>query len=222
MSLSKVWLAGLLLVGTGAGAADAVSVNFDKDKADALPEGFKASMTVNKKESKNGEVPGAWKVVADAKAGSAPNVLSLAEIKDATGYNLCWNDKLAFKNGVIEAKVRGDKGAIDQGGGILWRAKDSNNYYVARYNPLEGNFRLYVVKDGDRKQLATTKTKLAVPAGEWFTIKVSHDGDKIEAFLNDEKLLEATDATLPDSGGVGFWTKADAATSFDDLVVTAK
>jgi hypothetical protein len=30
-------------------------------------------------------------------------------------------------------------GKEDQGGGLVWRAMDSNNYYVARYNPLEDN-----------------------------------------------------------------------------------
>jgi hypothetical protein len=215
MYAMRTWVLGVVM-GLAMSVDAAEALNFDKDKEGALPEGFKGGATKAKEDS------GVWKIVADAKASSAPNVLALTEIKDASGYNLCWNEKLSFKDGTIEAKVRGDKGEIDQGGGLVWRTKDSNNYYVARYNPLEGNFRLYYVKAGERKQLATTKTKLTVPSNQWFTIKIVHDGDKIEAHLNGEKLLEATDASLPDAGGVGFWTKADAATSFDDLVVTAK
>ncbi len=38
-----------------------------------------------------------------------------------------------------------------------------------------------------------------------------HRDDKIEGWLNGKKLLEATDMTFIEAGGVGVWTKADAA-----------
>ena len=53
----------------------------------------------------------------------------------------------------------------------------------------------------------------------WFTIRIVHREEKIEGWLDGKKLLEAIDRTFPDAGGIGFWTKADAASSFDDLVV---
>jgi hypothetical protein len=56
-------------------------------------------------------------------------------------FNLCWTKDIAFEDGEIEVKVRADTGKEDQGGGLIWRARDANNYYVARYNPLENNFR---------------------------------------------------------------------------------
>ena len=70
--------------------------------------------------------------------------------------------RVAFK------AVRGKK---DQGGGIVWRYQDANNYYVARMNPLEDNYRVYQVVAGERIQLAT-KEDLKVPVGEWHTLKV--------------------------------------------------
>jgi hypothetical protein len=123
---------------------------------------------------------------------------------------------MAFRDGQLEVKMRANTGKIDQGGGLIWRARDANNYYVARYNPLEANFRLYFVKDGQRQMLAD-RGGLGIKTGEWFTLKIIHRGDKIEGWLNGEKLLEATDRTFPEGGGIGFWTKADAATSFADL-----
>ena len=90
-----------------------------------------------------------------------------------------------------------------------------------RYNPLETNLRLYVVKDGNRRMLADAG-KLDIKTGEWFTIKVVQQGDLIEGWLNGKKLLEKKDRTIPSSGGVGFWTKADAASSFKDLRVWAE
>jgi hypothetical protein len=95
--------------------------------------------------------------------------------------------------------------------------KDRDNYYVARWNPLERNFRVYYVKDARRVQLATADVE-ADPA-LWHTILVRHSGRRIECLLDGAKLLEAEDGTLPDAGGAGVWTKADAATSFDDLRV---
>ena len=101
----------------------------------------------------------------------------------------------------------------------IWRVEDKDNYYVARYNPLENNFRLYYVKDAARKILASATPRLEIKAGEWFTIRIVQQGPRIECWLNGEKLLTVTDVTLTRAGGVGLWTKADATTSFDDFSV---
>jgi hypothetical protein len=45
-------------------------------------------------------------------------------------------------------------------------------------------------------------------------------GDHIECFLDGQKHLEARDTTFSEPGLVGLWTKADARTEFDDLVVS--
>lgn len=37
----------------------------------------------------------------------------------------------------------------------MFRVKDSDNYYIARANALEGNVRLYRVVNGDRQQFGT-------------------------------------------------------------------
>ena len=112
--------------------------------------------------------------------------------------------------------VRGQK---DQGGGVLWRFQDPNNYYVARMNPLEDNYRLYKVVAGRRTQLAT-KEGLKVPANEWHRLKVTQAGDRIECSLDGTRHIEATDKTITKPGKVGLWTKADAQTYFDNFQVT--
>jgi len=162
-----------------------------------------------------------WAVVRHAGAPGEPRkVLSLTKIHDGSRgvFNLCWNPQVGFQDGVIEVKVRASTGAIDQGGGIIWRTRDANNYYVARYNPLERNFRLYFVKEGKRQMLAD-RGGLGIKTGEWFTLKIVHRGDIIEGYLNGEKMWNITDKTFQAAGGIGFWTKADAATSFGDLKV---
>ena len=112
--------------------------------------------------------------------------------------------------------VSGDE---DQGGGPIWRCKDENNYYICRFNPLEGNYRIYKVVNGKRKQLDTTR--IETEPGKWYAVRVTMVGEHITCYLDGRKLLGVWDSTFEDFGMVGFWTKADAVTRFDDLVVRA-
>ena len=110
---------------------------------------------------------------------------------------------------------------VDQGGGLVWRYQDPDNYLIARYNPLEGNFRLYKVIDGKRIQIAG-KEDLDLKSGEWHTMQVAMEGERIECKLNGKQLFEAKSGDLDKPGKVGLWTKADAVTSFDDLSIRGK
>jgi hypothetical protein len=123
-----------------------------------------------------------------------------------------------FLEGRIECAVRADSGKVDQGGGVAWRIKDENNYYICRFNPLESNIRVYFVKDGKREQLATAEVE--TKAGDWHTLRVDHNGKHIVCSLDGKKLLEVDDETFPNAGGIGFWTKADARTSFDNMTIS--
>jgi hypothetical protein len=187
---------------------------FEDVPHDGLPAGWKSDAT-----NKQGP-PSTWSVIEDYETTSGVNILALRNVQDnpRPTFNICWASTPVFQDGEIEVKVRGDSGKIDQGGGPIWRVKDASNYYVARYNPLENNFRLYYVKDGDRKMIADAGN-IPIKAGEWFTIRIVHKGDKIEGWLNGKRLLDANDKTLSEAGGFGVWTKADAASSFDDFAV---
>lgn len=188
--------------------------DFDGDATGTLPEGWKAEGTHQK-----GRVA-TWEVIADPSAPSKPNVLALTAVNHDSGsaYNLCLTDRISFQDGTIEVSLRAESGAEDQGGGPIWRVKDKNNYYICRANPLESNFRVYYVKDGTRKQLASAR--LDIPSNQWHTIKIEHHGSHIVCSFNGQKLLEAEDSTLPEAGGIGLWTKADAVTAFDNVIVT--
>jgi hypothetical protein len=206
------WLGVSSAVILAAVAAPAYAVELSFDKDGRLPVGWKADATGGK--------PADWQVVRDAKAVSAPHVLSIVRINDKArgNFNLFWSPGVRFHDGNITVNVRANGGDIDQGGGLIWRVLDGNNYYIARYNPLERNLRLYYVKDGARKLLADAPG-LTIGSHEWFALKVAHHGARIRVWLNDQKLIEATDDTFPGPGGVGVWAKADAASSFDNLSV---
>lgn len=192
-----------------------VQMAFDADAAGALPPGWKVEAT-------HGEGPLAtWQVIAKDGAKSGANVLALTSANHTSGsaFNLCWTDRTRFKDGTLEVSMKADSGESDRGGGLIWRAQDKDNYYICRANPLEDNFRVYFVKNGARKQLESASVK--IPSGVWHTIRVEQAGDHILCWLNGEKLLDVHDSTFPSEGGIGLWTKADAASQFDDLAVFA-
>jgi hypothetical protein len=156
-------------------------------------------------------------VVAD---DSAPSKSGYALAQTAAGpnalFNLCVADGPTYKDVEASVAFKAVQGKLDQGGGLVWRYQDADNYYIARMNPLEDNFRVYKVIGGKRIQLGT-KEDLKVPAGTWHTLKVTMKGDHVECFLDGTKYLEAKDDAIKDAGKVGLWTKADAQTHFDQF-----
>lgn len=185
--------------------------SFDKDAVGKAPAGWKIA-SPSPAEGKS-----AWTVVADPSAPTPPNVFSLT-VPEGTdsGYNLAMAEKIAVKDVDLSVKLRANGGKNDQGGGLIWRYKDEKNYYVCRINPLEGNYRVYKVVDGKRTQLQSADVN--TDSGKWYTLRVVMTGNQMICYLDGQKLLEASDDTFKDAGLVGLWTKADAATSFDNVV----
>ncbi len=140
---------------------------------------------------------------------------------DKTDYRfpLCIFDGFSAKNVDLSVKFKAVMGSVDQAGGIVWRYKDKDNYYVLRVNALENNFRIYHVVAGKRQQFSGANIK--VTPNMWHTIRVISIDNKFEAFFNDKKLIESTDNTFTTAGKVGLWTKADSYTLFDDFTIKA-
>jgi hypothetical protein len=184
-----------------------------KDDVGKVPAGWKSDKT--------GKGEGSvWKVVADETAPSKTSLV-LAQTAESPGnvFNLCVADQPSLTDVEAMVSFKAVKGKMDQGGGIVWRYQDANNYYIARMNPLEDNFRVYKVIAGKRIQLET-KEDLKVPTGEWHNLKIKMVGDRIECFLDGKKYLDAKDDAIQKAGKVGLWTKADAQSHFDQF--TAK
>ena len=100
-------------------------------------------------------------------------------------------------------------------------SEELTNYYIARMNPLEDNFRVYKVVDGKRSK-EFQNVEIKIPAGEWHTLKIKQVGDHIECFLDGKKYLDVKDDSITKAGKVGLWTKADAQSHFDMFTVSGK
>ena len=182
--------------------------NFEDAKIDALPDDFSNQMT-----GKGGLKK--WKTTEDHTAPSPPNVLALTP-QVVYHFNMTINEKETYDDLEIIVKFKAVKGEIDQGGGPVWRYQDPDNYYIARANPLENNFRVYKVVNGNRLQMNSARLK--VTTNEWHTINIINRKDRIQCYYDGRLYLEVADDTFK-SGKIGLWTKADAVTYFDDLEV---
>ncbi len=199
---------GVLLTGLALAAAP---MDFESAQAGSLPKEWSAAKT--------GAGPGSvWEIREDASAPAGPKTLVQTSAEGPKAlFNLCVTDGPRSADVELSVSLKSLAGDIDTGGGLLWRYQDENNYYVARLNPNEENFRLYKVVNGIRKQLATAESDAA--EGKWHTMRIVHRGGAIQCHLNGKLLLEATDTEISKPGKIGLWTKADAVTAFDALSV---
>ena len=184
--------------------------NFDSVEIGKMPNDFSNQLTGK------GDL-GKWEVIKDDTAPSLSNVIAQTS-QEYFGYHFSMtiNEKEIFEDFELIVKFKGVKGREDQGGGPVWRYQDNNNYYIARANPLENNYRVYKVVNGNRIQMDSARLKVA--SNEWHTIKIIARKDQIQCFYDGRLYLEVKDNTFQ-KGKVGLWTKADAVTYFDDLEV---
>ena len=127
----------------------------------------------------------------------------------------CVKSGTAIADGFVEVNFKPISGHEDQAGGLIWRWKDGDHYYVARANALENNVSLYYTERGTRKTL--TYVAAPVSPGTWHTLRVEFVGVRIVVALDDQRLIEFNDTHIGGAGAVGVWTKADSVTAFDDF-----
>jgi hypothetical protein len=130
----------ILFGATVAGAAQ--PVGFDGDTVGAPPKGWIIAMT--------GRGTPKWTVERDDTAPSKGQVLKQS---GTATYPLAFKDGTNVKDGFVEVKFKALSGSEDRAGGLVWRAKDANNYYVVRANALEDNVVLYKTVNGTRSSL---------------------------------------------------------------------
>ena len=186
----------------------AQTVNFDSDPVGSAPAGWTCGVT-------GGGSP-RWAVTADPSAPSKPNVLK----QTGSGtFPWCVKSGTSLADGFVEVKFKPVSGGEDQAGGLVWRWKDGDNYYVVRANALENNVSLYYTERGRRKTLKYVDAPVA--AGAWHTLRVEFAGTRLVVSLDGKRTIEFEDKHISGPGAVGVWTKADSVTAFDDFAYGA-
>lgn len=192
-------------------------IDFESEIPGKLPTGFVANATHKAKKIQ-------WNVIDD----NGNKVVEQQAENSSRCFNLLILDSLAYKDISASVKIKANSGKIDQGGGLVWRYRDKNNYYVVRANPLEDNVVLYKVENGNRTDLplvgkGRTYGIDVPPLGNgWNTLKLVVKSDLFTVSLNNKELFKVEDKTFTDGGKIGFWTKADAITYFDDLKISTE
>lgn len=178
--------------------------NFDKEAVGSLSAGWVAGVT--------GKGSPRWTVEADASAPSKPNVLRQSGHGD---FPWCVRRDVDLPDGFVEVRFKPISGREDQAGGVVWRWKDRDNYYVARANALENNVSLYYTEAGRRKTIKYVDAP--VPGNTWHTLRAEFKGDHIRVLLDGMAYIDLKDSHITGAGAVGVWTKADSVTAFDDF-----
>lgn len=198
-----------VLAALAVSVAAAQTVNFDNTAVGKLPRHWISTKT--------GAGEPKWTVATDDSAPSKPMVLKQSGV--AT-YPLCIKGDTHVKDGFVAVNFKAVAGKQDQAGGVIWRCKDVDNYYVARANALEDNVTIYHTSQGRRVAFKNVDTKVA--PGQWHSLRVDFAGNQFTVTLDGKKVIEATDDSFPDAGKVGVWTKADSVTLFDDFTYGSK
>ncbi|MCE9595762.1 MAG: hypothetical protein K8S98_16355 [Planctomycetes bacterium] len=200
---------------TGVVRALGVDADFEDAVVGVLPDGWRVA------ETNGAGTPATWKVDQEGEGKDANRFVRLAETKNAGAtFNVLLSKSEIAADFELSVKLRADSGAEDQGGGVVWRAQGANDYYVARWNPLEKNLRTYKVEHGRRSMLSSVDVDANVK--DWHELAVRARGDEFEISFGTKRVAIVDDATFLGDGHFGLWTKADAATSFDDLHVDWK
>jgi hypothetical protein len=195
MNPSMIGAAATALVAT----AGAQSVDFSGEAVGAPPSGWACGVT--------GRGAPKWAVAPDDEGKG--NVL----LQSGSGtFPWCVKSGTTVADGSVETTFKPIAGREDRAGGVVWRWKDSDNYYVARANALENNVSLYYTERGSRRTLKYVDAPVA--SGTWHTLKVEFAGTRIVVALDGKRYIEMDDAHISGAGAVGVWTKADSVTAF--------
>jgi hypothetical protein len=195
----------LVGIATAAVSASGLAGTFAADAVGAAPAGWLCGVT--------GRGQPHWAVVADP---AAPSGSGKVLLQDGSGtFPWCVRSGTAIADGFVEVKFKPIRGREDQAGGVVWRWKDGDHYYVARANALENNVSLYYTENGSRKTLKYVDAPVA--SGAWHTLRVDFTGTRIAVSLDGKRHIDVDDSHITGPGAVGVWTKADSVTAFDDF-----
>ena len=130
----------------------------------------------------------------------------------------------AIRDGFVEVRFRPLQGRRDRAGGVIWRWRDTDNYYMARANALENNVVAYKIVGGRRMDLKHVGGSASdygvatrVASSTWHRLRVDFSGPESAVQFDGALLFTVRDETFLEAGQVGLWSKADSVTQFEEF-----
>jgi hypothetical protein len=197
-----------LLAGLSLFAANGTIINFDTAPLGQTPPGWSASPH--------------WEIRKDQSAPTQPYVLAqISNDPSDKRYPLAILNSLTFDDGDMSVRIKPVAGHAVQGGGLVWRYRDENNYYLARADVHERTVSVYKVQDG-RSTLLLPGVRRDIPSNSWSILKISARGNRFQVYMDHRRILQVWDNTFKGPGKVGLWSAGEAVTYFDDFRVFPK
>lgn len=216
----------LLAIVITANAAEKV-FDFSELSAGDKPAGFKSLL------AGSGE-PGKWEIVYDeapqtmktfsTRAATSSSVRPvLAQLsKDPTDerFPIFVYDEEIFDDFTFTTRFKIVDGVQEQMAGVVFRLTDQNNFYVARANAKDGNFRFYKVLNGMRGTLIGPS--MEIKKGVWYELSIECKGNEITILLDGKEVMPKLKDNSFSKGKIGFWTKSDSVAYFSGAKITYK
>lgn len=182
----------------------AATLNFNDSKIGQIPAGWQSGVT--------GDGRSHWSVETENTAPSQPNVLKQSAVGT---FPWCVYQQVSLTDGFVETKFKPLSGKEDRAGGVIWRWKNAEMFYVARANALEDNVAIYHTIGSRRTTLKSVDVK--VTASEWHTLRVDFHGSRFVVSFDGKPVIQIDNEKIRGAGLMGLWTKEDSVTAFDDF-----
>ena len=207
---SLVWVVALgVLSSTGK------VINFDTGPLGKTPPEWTVSMT------NHGRAP-QWEIRRDGSAPTQPYVLAqVAADPIGDRFPMAILNGVSLRDGDVSVRIKPVSGHDVQAGGVVWRYRDENNYYLARASALDDNVAVFKVENG-RRTAILPGVKHEIPTNAWSIMRVSVRGNRFQVYMDHRRVLQGYDNTFMGAGGVGLWTVGDSVTYFDDFRVSPR
>jgi len=218
----RIFLLGMLVAlvpGNWVAAADfnILQWTFDKDAPGDRPSGVVIGQA-------NAEA-GRWEVAADTTVGSTKHVLGrIPSDRPNPAPQVIFLDSVETMNLDLTVRIRAPAGEDNSGGGVVFRADDERNYYVAWLSPQEKLVRIDKVVNGEVKTLGDLHVESMEP-GQWHALRLTIRGAELEGLFDYRQYIAAREEAWEfgryKKGKVGLWARGRTAVYFDGVHLTS-
>jgi hypothetical protein len=121
-------------------------------------------------------------------------------------------------------------GGSTQRAGLLWRARNRDNYYAVLADARQDRLDLVKMAGGQSAVIGSAPALIDVeferrgapsPTHGWYTLRVAAVGEQMRVWFQGEKKIEVRDGTFVGSGRAGLISQGDTVAVWDDLHVQA-